>query len=214
SALSPNEPSGTIVTLGTPFMDTMSQILKRGRIDVFSWIAFAIMMLSVAYLDVTTNEGVKDWRTYLAKPTFFLPVVLVAVLAARQWFGRTHSTAQVWPPFLAIGSSMDEAWQILNHMRNIPNPLAIRSNVLSYLFSSMRSRMSRNKQVARIYKKVGLFESVVVISFLVAFVVSMLSIFYPRDTDWSKALNFDFDFAIKFVAVCASVMATSAISLL
>jgi hypothetical protein len=198
-------------------MDTMSQILKRGRIlNVIGWTAFASIMLALCYVVATSNEGFKDWRAYVTILVFFLLVVLTAVLAARQWFGRMHSTAQVWPPFLAIGSSMDEAWQILNHMRNTPNPLAIRSNVLSYLFSSMRSRMSRNKHVARIHRaKVGLsIKLVTAISYLLIFTAIIFNLvspikelFFSTDTpDWSKALSF----ALNLVATCALAMATYA----
>ena len=55
------------------------------------------------------------------------------------------------PYFLAVGSKLDEAWQILHHMRNVENPLAVRTNLLSYLFSSARSQISRSVAVARIH---------------------------------------------------------------
>ena len=52
---------------------------------------------------------------------------------------------------LAIGSPTDEAWQILHHLRTIDNPLAVRSNLLRYLFSSLQSHISRSAEVARIH---------------------------------------------------------------
>ena len=52
---------------------------------------------------------------------------------------------------LAIGSPTDEAWQILHHLRTIDNPLAVRSNLLRYLLSSLQSHISRSAEVARIH---------------------------------------------------------------
>jgi hypothetical protein len=112
-------PNGTIVTLGSPFMDTMSPILERARrarriLDVVSWIGFAIIMcaLAIFILVMAIKGGI---GLYLSLP--IVALILSVTLVARQWFGRTHSTAQVWPPFHAIGSLRDEAWQVLHHVR-------------------------------------------------------------------------------------------------
>jgi hypothetical protein len=51
---------------------------------------------------------------------------------------------------LVIGSRIDEAWQVLHHLRDIDNPLAVRASLLGYLFSSIRSAISQNTAVARI----------------------------------------------------------------
>jgi len=74
----------------------------------------------------------------------------------------------VWPEFLAINSVMDEVWQVLHHIRSIPNPLAITSNPLSYLLSSLRSNISRSAQIARIhgtksYRDLGLAAKLVMV---------------------------------------------------
>jgi hypothetical protein len=52
---------------------------------------------------------------------------------------------------LAIGSPYDEAWQILYHLRRMENPIAIKSNVFGYLFSSLRSTIAQGRTVARIH---------------------------------------------------------------
>ena len=52
--------------------------------------------------------------------------------------------------FLAIGSPMDEAWQILHHLRGIGNPLAVPSGLFVYLARSARDHLSRSAQIARI----------------------------------------------------------------
>jgi hypothetical protein len=54
-------------------------------------------------------------------------------------------------PDLLIGSPMDEAWQILHHMRIIENPLAVKSNVFTYLFSSWRTSIAQSVEIERIH---------------------------------------------------------------
>lgn len=58
--------------------------------------------------------------------------------------------AWVQPQLLAIGSAMDEAWQILYHLRNVDDPLAVRLNFKRYLFHSVHSRMSRTADIEHI----------------------------------------------------------------
>ena len=45
---------------------------------------------------------------------------------------------------------MDEAWQILHHMRNTESPLMIRTNPLKYVLSVLRSNVSNSGRIARI----------------------------------------------------------------
>ena len=51
---------------------------------------------------------------------------------------------------LAISSVMDEAWQILHHIRSADNPLAVKQSITSYLLASLRSRRSRNSDIDRL----------------------------------------------------------------
>ena len=198
---SPNQPPGTIVTLGSPFMDTMSPVLKRARrarriLDVASLVGFATFMaglaffiyLSVAISDEAVVEYFSYWRHDLVLLIFFLPIMLLVL----QWLGRTSQPgqgdlAQAQPPFLAIGSLMDEAWQILHHTRNMQNPLAVKSNLLSYLFFSLRSNILRGAQVTRIqgaksYRDLGIIEKIVmamihVVTFLAILFIIFLCIY-------------------------------------
>jgi hypothetical protein len=58
---------------------------------------------------------------------------------------------QIQPQLLVIGSLVDEAWQILHHMSRTDNPMAVRSNLLVYLFSSVRSAASQSSLASRIH---------------------------------------------------------------
>ena len=87
-----NGSPGTIVTLGTPFMDTMSPITKRGEqvgriLNVVSWIGFGIIMfvlLGYIYYSVTMEkEGVagyfSDWKNDAALLILLLSIILIGL---------------------------------------------------------------------------------------------------------------------------------------
>jgi hypothetical protein len=63
----------------------------------------------------------------------------------------SRGIVQDQPPFFAMGSRMDEAWQVLHHIGTMENPLAVKSSLLQYLFASLRSGISRAAQRERIY---------------------------------------------------------------
>jgi hypothetical protein len=159
AASSPNETPGTIVTLGTPFIDTMSPIFRRVKrtrsvLNVMSWIAFAIvaLVLAIIYYELARSLSA-SWHGVFVSA--FLLLAFPLCFRVYQWFSRRRragsgNLAQAQPRFVAMGSHADEAWQILHHTRNIQNPLAVKSSLLSYLFFSARSNMARSAQIARI----------------------------------------------------------------
>jgi hypothetical protein len=51
---------------------------------------------------------------------------------------------------LVISSAMDEAWQLLHHMRSLANPLLSEPNLFKYLFKSRQSHIQRIREVQRI----------------------------------------------------------------
>ena len=170
-----NELLGKIVTLGTPFMDTMSPILKTARretmiLSVVSWTGFVFVTLG--FLSVFRNhflthhdqggayQGwipgyILDWASYVAMIFLFVSVVGLFVRRRNAHTGRpdfsvlANAEAQAQPSVLAISSRMDESWQILHHMQSLDNPLAVKSSLISYLFSALRLHISRNAEVAR-----------------------------------------------------------------
>ena len=155
-----------IVTLGTPFMDTRSPILERAKGATAMYRRLTWLFVIVCFV----IAGILSLLALLPEMVMsFLPakVLIILILSAlffagmvitTQWrilFARTprshdESAYGIEPQFLALGSLMDEAWQILHHMRSIYNPLAVRQSLRSYLFSSLRSRMSRDADIERI----------------------------------------------------------------
>jgi hypothetical protein len=52
--------------------------------------------------------------------------------------------------FLAIGSRMDEAWQLLHHISSSANPLAIKTGLLAYLLSNIHGGLADVAERAKI----------------------------------------------------------------
>jgi hypothetical protein len=76
---------------------------------------------------------------YRLPPTFFSP--------PPKFFGFSGMVAnQRRPRVLAIGSRMDEAWQILHHLRSRGNPLAVKQNRLAYIYSALKSNEIRSSK--------------------------------------------------------------------
>jgi hypothetical protein len=181
SALSSSASLGKIVTLGTPFMDTMSPILQSirrnrsfqidlSRIAGISFIIWSILSVLIAALYdpivslaklIGFAQWIPDRDTFsnIASLTIFIITFLIsAIVFTFRFFRKSQNAtaifkggAQIQPKFLAIGSVMDEPWQLLYHMRNTRNPMAVETNLIRYLFSSMQFQISRNRQIGRIY---------------------------------------------------------------
>jgi hypothetical protein len=170
----PSGPPGRIVTLGTPFMDTMSPILKsaewREKIaDIASWVVVAVILLVFAafsFLVAVDYVGrpLGYFRDNLF-PALFTALVDVLVVAGVAWLVRRRyrraarieapgagrvAGPKTLPEFLTMGSSMDEPWQLLHYLRNADDPLRIQSNPLSYALSVLRSNISNRSDIARI----------------------------------------------------------------
>jgi hypothetical protein len=179
---------GKIVTLGTPFMDTMSPILQKAErtrriLNIVSWISYGLILLLVSVALVITfwALGKTFSRGFASAPDFIILMLLLygsiffmaasAVYRALYgiygkviygkdptWFAGKSSrdwspsdeVAQRATPFLAIGSLKDEAWQLLHHMQTIADPIAVRSGLINYLYSSVSAQITMNLQIARI----------------------------------------------------------------
>jgi hypothetical protein len=135
----------------------LQRIKTRTRLlQLVSWISFAAV---IAYASNDVRSSWKDLRWNELNSDHIL-FGLAAVFLIAIFFGRMRRSrdargigdaSQTRPKVLAVGSPYDEAWQILYHLRRMENPIAIRSNVFGYLFSSLRSTITQGKTVARIH---------------------------------------------------------------
>ena len=94
------------------------------------------------------------WLNYVIVGVFVvLACTALSVLATRVNLlaerGVSKSGESPWQ-FLALGSAVDEAWQVLHHIGNIGNPLAVASGLFAYLRGSARDYISQSAQIARI----------------------------------------------------------------
>jgi hypothetical protein len=162
-----NAPLGNIVTLGAPFVDTISPMLKRAdRQSMFVYALFQTIFISVSAVVIFMKEEFGEvafqWAilllVFVVGSVFFKAFLRFRspkdsisrddIFLKAYDFYLDHYHFQL-PKFLALGSSKDEAWQILHHMRTISNPLAVTENPLSYLLSWMHSAFLQRKEVAR-----------------------------------------------------------------
>jgi hypothetical protein len=141
---------GRIVTLGTPFMDAMSPIIRRSN------------TLSSATPGIIVSLILAPRFIVLFPPIFF-PYLAVAALVLIFLLYRLYSSAKNAekakmridlinsdkPFFLVVSTQDDEAWQVLYHLMNIDNPFIVRSTILSYLFASVVSHLRLKQSVAR-----------------------------------------------------------------
>jgi hypothetical protein len=132
---------GKIVTLGTPFMDTVSPIRKKAE----------------------RNDELLRGGAFFAIQFFSL---IASVFFSKSKWGQSplkkpRATAvQHSETLLAISCPTDEAWQILHHLPKIHDPIAPRSHLLRYLISSVQSTAFRLREAAylqgaRSYRDIG-----------------------------------------------------------
>ena len=158
TSLDSKKPQGELVTLGTPFMDTMSPILEMTRrrfrlLNIVSWIGFSLLMALALLLFLVGKDQASLVTSYFlfGLAAIFLLGVLFGRKRQRTARRSIDNASQTQPQFLAIGSLADEAWQILHHLRWADNPTAVKSSLFVYLFSSLSSTILQGTTVARIH---------------------------------------------------------------
>ena len=189
----PTAITGRITTLGTPFVDAMSAICNRSErrhkyMNILAW-SFAIMfvllidsaMLGGMYMkgDLPNVSGMIAVIFFLA----FYPLIVWLFFAnwrrkqrllkkdgwMEYWTSFKNEGAVRHPFILSISTSMDEAWQLLHNIKIIPNPLAPKSGLISYLLKSRKSYLWRSSQVEKIqgletFRELGIFTRIIVVA--------------------------------------------------
>ncbi len=183
-APAPDVPHGKLLTLGTPFMDIRSPILRKSkRIAAVFWgfVSFiALLYLCIEFAAFLSGSQDGGLIASILVTSAFLAVARLAFLDRLRMNGVDDEDVGVRSPLptydaygtlswrrmrnllrpsrtgrpgaelvmpklqlLAISSRMDEAWQVLHHMRTVNNPLAVQTRLTSYVFSTFRSHMVR-----------------------------------------------------------------------
>ena len=157
--------NGSVVTLGTPFIDSMRPIItrrdrRRRRHRIVAIVCYALVFALLAlnlYVNVD-QYGFWDQSSLLIGGTTGLLALAGLVLLARRWrkgpsvsFSTALNKRASDRPFvLAISSPMDEAWQLLHHIRSIANPFAPGTGLLIYLRQQRAKTSRRIAEVDRI----------------------------------------------------------------
>lgn len=104
----------------------------------------------------------------------------MAITRIRAWLDKgarqtlnSPEHEQIHPRLLIIGSRMDEAWQLLHHLRNSDNPLAVTVGFARYLLSSFRSAVEQRKAMHRLYY--GSYSLRVKLGILAAYLIAAYS---------------------------------------
>jgi hypothetical protein len=147
---------GNIVTLGTPFIDAQTEIEKRRNIGfliekiIAMLIIFALSVLIVAVAMQPIFSMLLIDSALLSLGVFLIYKATLGLYGmTRRRFARKSDASMSretgksnlveQKEILAIGSDVDEAWQILNYMRNGANALAIKDNIISHVISAAKA---------------------------------------------------------------------------
>jgi hypothetical protein len=172
--------SGTITTLGTPFIDIMLPIANQNARWRKIWsIVILLMVLSGSITGYIYNM-IAGWYSVgvgIILIIQFILLYLLSLLRQSKWrwqevkarllsYGeyelpsRQVGWIEYWkelgqqglshPNILCVSSSMDETWQLLHHVRATPNPLAPKSGPIGYLWTARRTYIRRSLQIERI----------------------------------------------------------------
>lgn len=157
---------GTVTSLGTPFIDAMVPIearRKRGRLvravadGIF--VVLLLMAALIGFFGLWAEGDRHGWALFSAGAgglALFIAGVPILGLGAKavasfRRYRQRRRAAPMRPRWLAIGSAVDEAWQILHHLRRFDNPFVRQRSVLSFLVANWREQAARSVEIARIH---------------------------------------------------------------
>ena len=170
----PSAITGRITTLGTPFVDAMSAIYSRSErryrfMNILAW-SFAVMFVLV--IDLTMLWGAYTSGDLAKAKNVIILIFVLGLYPLMVWIPfagwrkkqrllKKNGWVEYWSSFknegtvdrpfiLSISTCMDEAWQLLHHIKIIPNPLAPKSGLISYLLKSRKSYIRRSSQIAQV----------------------------------------------------------------
>jgi hypothetical protein len=159
---------GSLITLGTPFMDVLAPIYTRTdkleKSRNFGGWGMVVFVLAICFLFSLPSllkemDALFDIKNSPYAMVFVVSIELTFLVAfgGSMWMARRRAyrrkvapASHLHQPLHAIGCPTDEAWQLLHHLPALENPLAVRSSLLRYIFGSVRARASRVSAAARI----------------------------------------------------------------
>jgi uncharacterized membrane protein len=142
----------SVLSLLIVVLPLMLQELQEGLTSVLEgselWTFIGFFGLFVASLWYAVRPQTSGSATLEDVWPAWLPAWLRFPLLGDPDAGRAAEPgAGIQLQFLAIGSRMDEPWQLLHSMRSVDNPLAVGTGLRKYLFSFLQSRMSQGAKI-------------------------------------------------------------------
>lgn len=150
---------GRVVTLGTPFVDTTTPIENR-KLDwqmTITRISYVLAAAAPIALAKPLFGEASPGSALPANGPLFLAVVGAIALVMWLLYGRAVDklrTARSPLPEaigLSISSPYDEAWQVLHHLRQAGNPLAVPTGLVRHLYRQSIAHVARRRQVSRLH---------------------------------------------------------------
>lgn len=208
---------GRVVTLGTPFLDTTTAVENK-RTNVRLWqlratmigawlFAVLILLALLGSIDEAQRGVIVGW---LFGCGLLITMVMIGlhVAAARRIKRIEKPTPREFG--LALTSKLDEAWQLLHHVREAPNPLAIGQPTVMHLANRVAEQFSRNRQISRLHGSLGFSDvgwaSRAVILLLYLGVLPLLALGWFQVS--SQGYEAQRDFLIGMLVVILGVLAT------
>ncbi|MFT3730366.1 MAG: hypothetical protein QM780_02925 [Hyphomicrobium sp.] len=172
--------NGTVTTLGTPFLDTLSpferkrrrrSLIGAGRTIFALFLVWAVWAL-LFFGAVDNDKGIWKDLVFMPRPNgepanvMALPIDVSALILLpltgwtiyRAFFTRRRpgfweATKVRSPFFLVLTSKFDEAWQLLHHLHATANPLKPKSGWTGFLDDGRKRFISRLKTVEKLHGK-------------------------------------------------------------
>jgi hypothetical protein len=183
---------GKIVTLGTPFLDAMSAVLRRAKVIlVIRDIALLIFSAMILYY----FSGFKllyepyDMRFYPIDEAVAVEIIrlilsiaafAVILILAYTYFFRNQDVdpgIAIDRSVLSISSGLDETWQLTAHIRNQVNPFLSKNGMSNYIYRrisyslTLRNVISRLHGAARYTDFSGISATILFLSYAISAII-------------------------------------------
>lgn len=176
SYMSSSQGLGKIVTMGTPYINTSAQITKavsqREKL-LHGWVNFLLMLPTTTFILWLTDNHISSLSMQL-QLSISIAVSLAIVLGISYIFGKYRTRSRkpsqqknAGTDFLAISSPMDEAWQILHHLRLHHIPFFGNRPFLSYLRDLYKHDLRNRFEIAKAHGAMGFKGAPICIKLLV-----------------------------------------------
>jgi hypothetical protein len=157
----PSKMQGKIVTLGTPFLDSMASIKERNEkirtyVKTIPWVIIGLFLILIQYylfnkqLHHYLSHSITGILIISCITSLMLYIVWRILGRDDQKKGESRSIRQR-KALLSIGSLKDEAWEVLHHLSTMSNPLLIKTGIWSYITDSFKTMKIDNSKLASVY---------------------------------------------------------------